>query len=223
MAVGGVEVDLEGVEVDRELADGLGAVKQDDEAGGAGEGAYFGGRHPDAVVTLHMAEGDHAGAGGDAVLDVLEGFGRIMAAFEPAEADAAAVLLIGPGEVHGGVLGEGDKDLVVGLKTERGCDPVDGFGGVDGEADFVGVGAEKGRESFAGGLDLLFLRLVTAVPVTLCETGVFEESVNDGLGDNAGGAGVEVGHVGEGGAFASGEVDIDGVGTGGQIGPPWDA
>lgn len=218
----GVEVDVEGLEIDGEEADGLGGIDEGEAGvgwvevgavalvGGVGElaateGSDVGEGQDLAVVPEDVAEDDEAGGGAELGGEVGEGVGLAVGVeFVPVAAgdlDVEAALEFLDGGDDAGVFAVAEDEVVVGLPVEAPEGDVAADRDVFGEGDGVGGGADGAGDGVAEAIAEAGDGAVGGAREGAEALDVLvggEDGVEAGLGEGALAAVVEVGVVLEG-------------------------
>ena len=205
-----------------ELAEGVGAIDDGDDASGGGHVADTADGEDLAGAVGDVAAENGFGFGSDGLLEAVvevvhacdgdrEGNG-----FEP---DAVAALALSEGREHAGVVLIGGEDFVAGFEVEAELGDFEGFAGITSDGDLFGVDTGSFGDHAAGGFDFGF-----EFPdhgVIRAHVGVVEVAAHGFLDAARGGAGVAVVEVDDGAvsgefvADAGPEVFVSGGGGGG--------
>ena len=151
----GIEIDVEGTDVDVHVGRGLSAVDHYGDSHGMGVGGDFGDGVDGSEDVADMADADETRA---LVEEGAEGFHVETSVGEDgndAQEDALAVAEELPGDDVGVMLHDGEDDFVAVFEegTEAGGHEVDCLGGAAGEDDFAGGGGVNvSADALAGGL-----------------------------------------------------------------------
>ena len=152
VAVAGVEVRPELIQLEVHVAGRVRPVDHRQDAGGPRASADLGDWEDEGGARGDVADGDHPRASGHAGPELLDERLRALDRQVDRLVDvtrALALAVVAPGAVDRAVLEVGGEHLVAGLEPQRARDRVDAGGGVGHEDDVLRVGADEAGERAA--------------------------------------------------------------------------